>query len=429
MLFPPLAWLLSPQLVAALASVGTAAAFEALAHDVYGDDAWLGATWLGAATVTELLSGRLTFAFGLCGAALTALLLERRRPRWAAVVACVTALASPVAGLFAALAGTVASAGPARHVSGPISLRYRRGIGCDRAFGGLARSPSRRAATSRSPSGPCGRCWWPAALRADAPPGRLHRAPPRSSCTSRAAWPPTRSHTPVGGNAARLGRARRGAAGGAAAGAAARLAAAGAGGRAVDLPPGPRLRSPICEHGVAGEHGRLLPAADPLPGDAAGARDLARRGPVHRGPLGELTGWRREVPLARGWERQTDIADNGLFYDGRLTASTLRRVAASARRALRRGRRCARRTTPRAAELALIRRGLPYLRRGCAAARTGRSTRSPIRPRSPRGAGRLRVDGPELTDAWRWRIPGCVHVRVRWSPYWQLSGVRGCVAP
>jgi hypothetical protein len=25
--------------------------------------------------------------------------------------------------------------------------------------------------------------------------------------------------------------------------------------------------------------------------------------------------------------------------------------------------------------------------------------------------------------------PGSVHVRVRWSPYWQLSGVRGCVAP
>src|SRR5271156_6566908 len=57
-LFPPLASLLTPQLLAALASVGTAAAFEALAHDSFGDDAWLGATWFGAATVTELLSGR-----------------------------------------------------------------------------------------------------------------------------------------------------------------------------------------------------------------------------------------------------------------------------------------------------------------------------------------------------------------------------------
>ncbi|MDE3132111.1 MAG: hypothetical protein KGL16_13250, partial [Acidobacteriota bacterium] len=104
-LFPPLGWLLGPRLLAAVASVGTAAASEALTHDVYGDDAWLGATWLGAATVTELLSGRLTFALGLCGAACTALLLERRRPRLAAVCACGTALASPVAGLFVALAG------------------------------------------------------------------------------------------------------------------------------------------------------------------------------------------------------------------------------------------------------------------------------------------------------------------------------------
>ena len=44
------------------------------------------------------------------------------------------------------------------------------------------------------------------------------------------------------------------------------------------------------------------------------------------------------------------------------------------------------------------------------------------------GAGRLVSMGPnslELAIA----HPGSVHVRVRWSPYWQLSGVRGCVAP
>jgi hypothetical protein len=104
-LFPPLGWLLGARLMGAIACVGTASAFAALAGDVYGDDAWLGAGWLGAATVTELLSGRLTFALGLSGAAFTALLLERRQPRWAAVMAIVTALASPVAGLFVALAG------------------------------------------------------------------------------------------------------------------------------------------------------------------------------------------------------------------------------------------------------------------------------------------------------------------------------------
>jgi hypothetical protein len=31
------------------------------------------------------------------------------------------------------------------------------------------------------------------------------------------------------------------------------------------------------------------------------------------------------VPLARGWERQTDIVDNPIFYDGSLTAATYQR--------------------------------------------------------------------------------------------------------
>ena len=112
-LFPPLAWLLAPQLLAALASVGTATAFEALSHDVFGDDAWIGASWFGAATATELVSGRLTFAFGLCGTALVALLLERRRVGGfiPAAIALLTALASPVAALFAALAGATFALG------------------------------------------------------------------------------------------------------------------------------------------------------------------------------------------------------------------------------------------------------------------------------------------------------------------------------
>ena len=41
-------------------------------------------------------------------------------------------------------------------------------------------------------------------------------------------------------------------------------------------------------------------------------------------------------PLARGWERQLDRADNALFYDGRLTADALRPVAARQRDPLRR---------------------------------------------------------------------------------------------
>ena len=74
MLFPPLAWLITPQLRGRAGMRRHRGQHSRRStRDVYGDDAWLGATWLGAATVTELLSGRLTFAFGLCGVALTAL--------------------------------------------------------------------------------------------------------------------------------------------------------------------------------------------------------------------------------------------------------------------------------------------------------------------------------------------------------------------
>ena len=65
-------------------------------------------------------------------------------------------------------------------------------------------------------------------------------------------------------------------------------------------------------------------------------------------------------PLARGWERQLDIADNPLFYRGHITAATYERwlhdnairfVAASD----------APLDYSAEAEMALIDRGLPYL--------------------------------------------------------------------
>jgi hypothetical protein len=104
-LFPPLAAALSPQLVAAVASTATAALFEPLAYRRYGRDAWVGALWFGLATGTDLYTGRLTFAFGMLPAVGCALALQRRRPALATALAVTTALASPVAALFAALAG------------------------------------------------------------------------------------------------------------------------------------------------------------------------------------------------------------------------------------------------------------------------------------------------------------------------------------
>jgi hypothetical protein len=131
-------------------------------------------------------------------------------------------------------------------------------------------------------------------------------------------------------------------------------------------------------------------------------------------------------PLARGWQRQLDIAENPLFYDNRLNAGSYERwlhqlavryVAVadappdySARD-----------------ELELIRHGLSYLQpvkrlrhwlvykvTDATAIVSGAATLSSM------GVQDLVLDV---------RHAGVAYIRVRWSPYWQLSGVSGCVAP
>ena len=110
-LFPPLGALLTPQVAGAIAIVPSAALFESMAHRRFGPDAWLGALWFGAATGTSLFTGRLTFAFGLLPALGTAFALQRRRTGMAVALAAITALASPVDAVFAALAGVAQAAG------------------------------------------------------------------------------------------------------------------------------------------------------------------------------------------------------------------------------------------------------------------------------------------------------------------------------
>lgn len=419
-LFPPLGWLLGARLVGAVASVGTASAFAALATDVYGDDAWLGATWLGAATVTELLSGRLTFALGLSGAAFTALLLERRQPRWAAVFALATALASPVAGLFVALAGAAVGwwglkrrnrfdiAGGIAAISvqilllGTAALLFPSGGYQPFAFGTL----------------------WPllavAALIVALRPGELITAATLlyiAGCL--AAY---LIHTPVGANAARLG----------------------------ELVAGPVLALVLVPR-----RAWLLLALVALPltylqvHDAitdlehgTPDRDAGYYRPLLRFLHAQPGVWRVEVPateghwesywlaprvaLARGWERQTDIADNRLFYEPDLSAkryeSWLHALAVhyiavadappdySAR-----------------AELRLIRGGLAYLH---VVRRLPHWTVYAVTGATPMASGDGRVVSIAPSSL-RLVIarPGSIELRVRWSPYWQLSGVRGCVAP
>ncbi len=418
-LFPPLGWLLGPRLLAALASVGTAAAAEALAHDRYGDDAWVGATWLGAATCTELLSGRLTFAVGLCCAVLTALSLERRRPRWAAVLACVTALTSPVAGLFAALAGATVLW---RGLSGR-ERRWRAGAAVALSTLGLVGALAVLFPTGGYQPFAVGTLW--PLLAAGA---LLLVLIPDATLTAGVVLYlggcllAFLLRTPLGSNAARLGELLAGPL----------LALVLVPRRAWLL-----LGLAVAPLGYLQWHSAVT---DVLRGSAAASASYYR--PLLRFLHAQPGVWRIEVPftaghwesywlapavpLARGWERQTDIAEDPLFYGRRLTAGRYRSWLAELA-----VRYVAVPDVPpdpsAVAERRLIRRGLPFLR---VAARLPHWTVYAVRHPTAlaTGAGRVRALGADtvsLTIA----HPGRVVVRVRWSPYWRLRGVAGCVRP
>ena len=107
LLFPPLASVIGIRLVGAISVIAAAGLFAALVRPHYGDRARL-AIWLfGLGAATNLFTGRLTFALGVAIALGALLAVDRERPALAALLAALTAAASPVAGLFLALAGGV----------------------------------------------------------------------------------------------------------------------------------------------------------------------------------------------------------------------------------------------------------------------------------------------------------------------------------
>ena len=113
-LFPPLGWALSPELVAALASVVAATAFAWLVEAGFGAEARPGSWWFATlGTASELLAGRLTFVLGLAFGLIAAVALAVGRPAAGAGLAAATGLASPVAALFLALAGAAEALGRA----------------------------------------------------------------------------------------------------------------------------------------------------------------------------------------------------------------------------------------------------------------------------------------------------------------------------
>lgn len=421
-LFPAAGAAIGPQLAAAIAVVITAWLFEGLAHGRWGDSAWLGSLWFTLGAATSLYTGRLTFAFGLAPAVATALALQRRRPALATACALLTAACSPVAALFAALAG-------AAHALGARVGWRRLAAGAGVVAAALLPVAALAIAFPEGGTEPFAfSVLWPLVVIAA---GVLLMLRGRDRTLSAAVILYTLGviasyaiHSAVGSNAARLGELVAGPL------------------SALLLWPRRRwlllavapallyvqLHAPVRDVSTAaGDPSGSTAYYRPLLGFLAG-----RPGPPFRVEI-PFTRFHWEAyavaprfPLARGWERQLDIEHNHLFYDGRLTADryetwlhrlAVRYVAVSDGgldySAVR--------------EVALIDRGLPYLKLVWSS-RHWRVYRVKSATAIAQGAATLRALGPNWLELHAKR-PGHVLLRVRYTPYWKITQGTGCVAP
>jgi hypothetical protein len=425
-LAPPLSWLAGTRVLLVASCVACAALFELLVRHRFGaEQARLGALWLGIGTGTLLATSRVPFALGTALGLGAALALQRRRPRAAAVLAFLSSLASPVAGVFTAMGGVAYAVGAPGRVRAGIAV----------ALGGLV--PVAFLSVAFPEGG-----WAPfpftaylaipvfcAACLVVLPRGErtLRAAAVLYALGATAAWA---VETPVGGTASRLGMLF--------------------GGPLVLCATYDRLRRPSPRLVAVAIAGYALLAywqwtsavrdIDKALGDPAAEASYFE--PL-RGFLATLPDRRRieipftssrwenaEVaplfPLARGWQRQIDTGDNPVFYRGGLNALTyaswladngVRYVALSS----------AKPDRSSYAERALIERGLPYLRLRWRSADWRLYEvllAAPLVIPDGRAAISLEQLGSDqlLLDVKR---AGSALVRVRWTPYWFARG--GCV--
>ncbi len=430
-LFPPLAWLLGPLVVGAIASVASAAIFEPLARAHFGDRARWGSLWFGLAATTPLISGRIPFALGVALGLGALLALQRGRSIGAVALSLACSLASPVAGAFLALAALVHLFSPVRRREAAAMMLAALGppIILALLFPAGGREPFARTAFMPIPLF-AGACLYllPARERA------LRIGVVAYALASAAALA---VHTPMGGNVVRLG------------------SLVGGPLLACTLVTGlrrPRLAVPGGRLGAVLALALLTTLAvwqwSPAIRDVKKAyEDPSTRASYYAPLIGELTRvdpsharvevpftrshWEAaevasRFPLARGWERQADIGRNGLFYDGVFNAVTyatwltehgISYVALPD----------AKPDYSSYAERGLIEAGLPYLKQVWRSRdwRLYRVTLPHPMVVARGGAAmtlrRLTVDHVTLAV----RRPGAATVRVEWSPYWRVAG--GCV--
>jgi hypothetical protein len=420
-LFPPLAWLLGPMVVGALSSVASAALFEPLARRRFGRRARWGALWFGAGSATMLFTGRLPFALGVALGLGSLLALQRDRRAAAVGLACACALASPVAGLFLALAG----------VAHAFGGRAREGI----ALAGAALVPPVLLSLAFPEGGHepfVLSAFFPVPLFALAavvllPPGQrtLRLGAALYGAAGIAAY---LVDTPMGGNAVRLGALFGGP-----------LLLC-----AVPLASRSRLRAAVIGLTFAG---LLFWQWSPPVRDVVKAiEDPAARASYYQ-PLVDFLDrhpgpWRIEIPftrshwesaeiaprfaLARGWQRQLDVGRNEIFYGGVLTDLTyanwltahgVRWVALPSVKP----------DYSSYKERALVERDPRYLR---LVERTTDWRIYEVMLPHPlvipeRGGDIVLLDMRSDEFTLDVRRPGSALVRVRWTPYWRADG--GCV--
>src|SRR3954447_4096705 len=315
-LFPPLGALFGARLAGALAAVASAVLFEQLVKGRF-PGARAGAIWFAAATAVSLITGRLTFALGIA-IALAALLADQRRHHWlAALLAVLTALASPVAGAFLAMAGL------AWFIIGRREPALLLTVGALVPVAFLTIAFPEGGTFPFVPSS-----FWPAlattALIVWVLPAEQKVLRMGALLYGLALIASFVIHTPMGGNTARLGALFCGP-----------LVACALWGRkplalalvAVPLlywqwvaPVHDWVRASDAPSGQAGYYETVLRFLERRPGE-----------PFRVEVPFTANHWEgyhvaKEVHMARGWERQLDVDRNALFYDGRpLTAARYRR--------------------------------------------------------------------------------------------------------
>ena len=420
LLSPPLGAVLGVRLAGALAAVAATVLFARLADRHWAPGpAYAAALWFAAATVATLLTGRLTFLLGAAVGVGALLALAAGRRIAAAALAVVTALASPVAALFLALA----------LVAWGLAARERRATAALLTVAALAPVATLAALFPEGGSEPfVASAFWPAlaaiALVAVVLPARERALRIGAGLYALACVAAFVLSTPLGGNVSRLG-------------------ALVAGPIVVGALAGRRRPALLVALALPLAYWQLYPAVRDV-ARAAGDPSIqaAYHAPLVRFLEGRPGTFRVEIPftenhweaahvaphipLARGWERQLDRRHGALFYEGgTLNAATYRAWLDEHAVAY-----VALPDVPldyaARAEAQLVERGLPYLR---PVWRDEHWRVFAVRDAAPLVQGRARGPIELAADGFtlRARRPGTALVRVRDSRWWRVTAGRACV--